>query len=111
MRKVLFVVHDYPPIRSTGSQRVLKFARYLPDFGYQPLILTTGCYGSLPSDEETGVYRANDLVHSLFSPLRTRRAGRIDQEQQFRITTVASASLLGRLRDRVMSDGVSCLEF
>ena len=75
MHTILIVVHDYPPIISTGSQRVLKFARYLPDFGYRPLILTTGRYGGLPSDEEMGVYRANDLVHSLFSPLRTRRAG------------------------------------
>lgn len=102
MKSILIVVHDYPPIRSTGSQRVLKFARYLPDFGYQPIILTTGRYGGLPSDEESGVYRANDLVHSLFGPLRARRAERIGQEQQFRVATVESSSILGRLRDRLM---------
>lgn len=101
MRTILIVVHDYPPITSTGSQRVLKYARYLPDFGYQPLILTTGRYGRLLSDQETGVYRANDWIHGLFSPLRKHRAT-IGQEQQFRVATVESTSALGRLRDRFM---------
>ncbi len=103
MPNVLIVVHDYPPITSTGAERIVKFARYLPDFGYTPLILTTGRYGSLASDGASRVYRAGDVVHTLFSPLRRGRAETVAQEAQFRVATVASRSTLGRLRDGLMT--------
>lgn len=102
-RCVLIVVHDYPPILSAGTERVFKFSQYLPEFGYHPIILTTGRYGSLPGDRAGDVHRANDLVHSLFSPLRRRKAQGVAAEEQVRIATVASESTLGRLRDRLMA--------
>lgn len=41
MRKVLMVAFHFPPQRgSSGIQRTLKFAQYLPANGWQPLILT-----------------------------------------------------------------------
>ncbi|MGE5601765.1 MAG: glycosyltransferase [Nitrososphaerales archaeon] len=101
-RRVLIVVHDYPPIHSAGTERVLKFSQYLPEFGYYPVILTTGRYGRLPSDEERDVHRAGDLVHSLFRPLRRRKASGVAAEEQVRIATVTSGSVLGRLRDQLM---------
>ncbi len=102
MPNILIVVHDYPPITSTGAERMLKFARYLPDFGYTPVILTTGRYGSLAGDGDAHVFRANDLVHTLFSPLRRGRAAAVTQEAQFRVATVSGRSTLGRLRDQLM---------
>ena len=102
LRPVLIIVHDYPPIRSAGAERPLKFAQYLPEFGYRPLILTTGRYGGLPDDEAGGVYRAEDLVHTLFRRLRRGRAERAPQEAQYRIATIANQSLPGRIRDAVM---------
>ena len=101
-RSVLIVVHDYPPIRSAGTERALKFSQYLPEFGYQPVILTTGRYGGLPDDLENDVHRASDLTHSVFSPLRRRKAAGVAAEEQVRIATVANESALGRLRDAVM---------
>ncbi len=101
-KKVLIISHDYPPIGSAGSQRVMKFAHYLPGHGYEPLILTTGRYGSLPSDRVRRVYRAPDLIHSLFRPLRRRREEGIAQDQAFRVATVGSESILGRLRDKCL---------
>ncbi len=100
---VLIVVHDYPPIRSAGTERVLKFSQYLPEFGYRPVILTTARYGRYPDDEQKRVHRAGDLVNSLFSPLRRRKAAGVAAEDQVRVATVASGSLLGRMRDRVMA--------
>ena len=101
MRTVLVIVHDYPPIRTAGTERVLKFAHYLPEFGYQPLILTTGRYGGLPDDQAQRVYRAGDLIHTLFSSLR--RGGERPAEAQVHIATIANQSRLGRLRDQVMA--------
>src|SRR5262245_46074308 len=41
MNRVLMIAFHYPPLRgSSGIQRTLKFSRYLPAYGWQPLILT-----------------------------------------------------------------------
>lgn len=40
MPRVLMVAYYFPPAGGAGVQRPLKFARYLPDFGWQPVILT-----------------------------------------------------------------------
>lgn len=40
MRRVLFVSYYFPPSGGPGVQRVLKFVRYLPQFGWQPVVLT-----------------------------------------------------------------------
>ena len=40
MKKVLFIAYFFPPLGGSGVQRSLKFAKYLPDFGWQPTVLT-----------------------------------------------------------------------
>jgi glycosyltransferase involved in cell wall biosynthesis len=40
MRRVLFVAYYYPPLGGGGVQRAVKFVRYLPEFGYEPVVLT-----------------------------------------------------------------------
>ena len=40
MARVLIVAYHFPPIGGGGVQRTLKFARYLPEFGHQPLVIT-----------------------------------------------------------------------
>ena len=40
MIRALIVAYHFPPIGGGGVQRASKFARYLPEFGVQPIILT-----------------------------------------------------------------------
>ncbi len=40
MKKVLIVAYYFPPSGGPGVQRVLKFAKFLPEFGWEPSILT-----------------------------------------------------------------------
>jgi glycosyltransferase involved in cell wall biosynthesis len=40
-RKVLVISYFFPPLGGAGVQRTLKFATYLPEHGYQPVVLTT----------------------------------------------------------------------
>ena len=40
MKRVLFIVYYFPPLADSGTQRPLKFSKYLPDFGWHPIILT-----------------------------------------------------------------------
>ncbi len=39
-QKVLMLAHPFPPLAASGSFRMTRFARYLPEFGWQPLVLT-----------------------------------------------------------------------
>ena len=40
MRRVLFIAYHFPPLGGAGVQRSVKFARYLPEFGWEPVIVT-----------------------------------------------------------------------
>jgi glycosyltransferase involved in cell wall biosynthesis len=68
VKKVLFIAYHFPPIGGAGVQRSAKFARYLPESGYAPVIVTgPGPLGMrwTPSDrsllrelpENTGILR------------------------------------------------------
>lgn len=41
MKRLLLVAYDFPPVGGIGVQRAVKYARYLPEFGYEPVVLTT----------------------------------------------------------------------
>jgi glycosyltransferase involved in cell wall biosynthesis len=40
MKRVLIVAYHFPPLGGIGVQRTLKFAKYLPQFGFEPIVLT-----------------------------------------------------------------------
>jgi glycosyltransferase involved in cell wall biosynthesis len=40
MKKVLIVTYYWPPSAGGGIQRWLKFSKYLPEYGWQPIIFT-----------------------------------------------------------------------
>jgi glycosyltransferase involved in cell wall biosynthesis len=40
MNKVLIITYYWPPSGGAGVQRWLKFSKYLPEFGWEPIILT-----------------------------------------------------------------------
>lgn len=40
MKKVLLLSYYFPPLGMGGVQRPAKFAKYLPEFGWQPTVLT-----------------------------------------------------------------------
>jgi glycosyltransferase involved in cell wall biosynthesis len=69
-RAVLLIAYHFPPVHgSSGVQRTLRFAQYLPKFGWKPVVLTitVGAYerayphptGNVPDGVE--VYRAFGL--------------------------------------------------
>lgn len=39
-RRVLIVAYQFPPVGGAGVQRITKLAKYLPDFGWEPTVLT-----------------------------------------------------------------------
>src|SRR2546426_12016840 len=80
-RKALIVSYFFPPTNTIGALRVGKFAKYLPEFGWEPWILTLQS-GLLNISEdlttevdEEHVLRA-DLGRFLTPRLLNRRSGK-----------------------------------
>ncbi len=54
VKRVLMIAFHYPPLRgSSGIQRTLKFSKYIPEFGWEPIVLTAHrmAYSSLGDDQ------------------------------------------------------------
>ena len=51
MKKCLLIAYYFPPRASIGSQRPSKVAKYLPEFGWEPIVLTA----KLPGKPVDGV--------------------------------------------------------
>jgi hypothetical protein len=82
--RVLMVAYHYPPMRgSSGIQRTLKFSQYLPQHGWQPLVLSAHprAYANSGDDQlaeippEAIVHRAFALDTSRHLSLRGRYLG------------------------------------
>jgi len=54
MNKVLIITYYWPPGSGAGVQRWLKFSKYLPSFGWEPVILTVDpTYAAYPALDNT----------------------------------------------------------
>lgn len=69
MRRVLIIAYIFPPLGGSGVQRTTKFVKYLPELGWQPVVLTVSSpslaevdaslLAELPND--LPIYRAPDV--------------------------------------------------
>lgn len=69
-RNVLVIAYYFPPMGLSGVQRTLKFVKYLPQYGWNPIVVTTGDDGYYAYDE-TLLEELNDLDIKIY---RTRDA-------------------------------------
>ena len=53
MRRILLIAFYYPPVEDVGSVRPAALAKYLPRFGWEPIVLTPRVQGA---------YRQSKLV-------------------------------------------------
>ena len=49
-RRVLVLAYYFPPLGGGGVQRTLKFVKYLPTAGYDPIVVTTTGVGHVLRD-------------------------------------------------------------
>jgi glycosyltransferase involved in cell wall biosynthesis len=80
-RRVLVVAYNFPPVGGVGIMRTLKYVTYLPDSGWEPVVVTAHNPGTFPRDTEAERRLPPDLVvERAFSPepAKVRRAvGRV----------------------------------
>jgi glycosyltransferase involved in cell wall biosynthesis len=79
-RKVLMIAYYFPPMGLSGVQRTVKFAKFLPKFGWKPTVLTVESTGYFAIDqsllrevEEAGVRIIR--THSIDANRLFRRKG------------------------------------
>jgi len=60
-RKILIVTYVFPPYAAVGVYRILKFCKYLPEFGYHPVILTPSAPNVMARDEGLHAQVAADI--------------------------------------------------
>ncbi len=51
MRKVLIIAYYFPPMALSGIQRTLKFVKYLPEFGWEPTVVTVAPHAYFAFDD------------------------------------------------------------
>ncbi len=78
MRNVLVVVYYFPPMGLSGVQRVAKFVKYLPEYGWNPVVLTVQPGGYFAYDYALlrEVEQAGIEIHRTYSWDPTRLFGR-----------------------------------
>ncbi len=92
-RSVLVIAYYFPPLGLSGVQRTLKFVKYLPQFGWQPTVLTVEPRGYLARDESL-------LAEIADPPVEVVRTPSFDPLHFFRgreIVRLPSAKVYGRL--------------
>jgi glycosyltransferase involved in cell wall biosynthesis len=82
---VLVIAYYFPPMGLSGVQRTLKFVKYLPDFGWRPIVLTAG---------ETPYYAHDESLLEEIGPLA--QSGRV------RIVRTTSSGIPGSPQKRSM---------
>ncbi|MFN8286753.1 MAG: glycosyltransferase [Chitinophagales bacterium] len=61
MKKVLIFTYYWPPAGGVSVQRFLKFTKFLPEFGWQPIIVTVA-NGSYPYTDESLLQQVDKSV-------------------------------------------------
>jgi glycosyltransferase involved in cell wall biosynthesis len=51
MKRVLFLAYLFPPIVNSGTQRPLKFVKYLAEYGWEPIVVTAAHFDGHPVNE------------------------------------------------------------
>lgn len=92
-RRLLIVSFFYPPDPAVGGLRVAKFAQYLPEFGWQPTVLTAGTEPAARTEDQLDVHTARFV--SPWSRLSGRRPDSGDQALALR-ERAARAGGIGR---------------
>ena len=68
MKKVLIIAYHYPPRGTIGSQRPFGLARYLPAFGWEPVVLTA----KLPEKAHSGVRVIETEYNDILSAMKLK---------------------------------------
>jgi glycosyltransferase involved in cell wall biosynthesis len=106
MKNVLMVTTAFPPAIGAGAVRMMKFAKFLPEFGWNPLVLTVPARqpaDDAPTDKGVGVYRAAAPNFGPFFALGRRLFPRRTIKQPPKVADVTAKVKSSTGRSQVLS--------
>lgn len=106
--RLLLVTYYYPPMGGAGVQRVLKFSKYLPDFGVTPVVLAAHDPGyvadaSLLAEVPSGIEVHRVEHRSVLSRVAAWRSARSRPAAALVLAPAAATSAPHRGRDRLLA--------
>jgi glycosyltransferase involved in cell wall biosynthesis len=93
MKRVLMLAYLFPPIANSGTQRPLKFVKYLAEFGWQPTVMTAASCDGHPCDA--------GLLEDIPPGIDVVRVPMVHEAVAAALRTIAGPRLGGRLGDAV----------
>ncbi len=99
MKKVLYIALEFPPQNNTGTYRTLKFVKYLPEYGVQPIVLT------LTTESSEKIFGAKSelrLLDELNGIEIHRVAASISRESKYKV--INYLKIFFRLHDRIVNN-------
>ena len=79
MRKCLVIAYYFPPMGLSGVQRTLKFVKYLKEYGWEPIVLTTSSKDYYAYDESL----ASELEELNIQVFKTNDAKNVKNKPNF----------------------------
>lgn len=106
-RKVLMIAHAFPPCHAVGALRAGKFAKYLPELGWQPIVITREWEDKGGLEVPPGVQIVSTAYSdrlSLFRRGRIRAARESSPQSRQRTTEPARRSRLHKLASFLLKE-------
>jgi len=76
VRRVLMIAYHFPPVGGPGVQRIAKMAKYLPEHGWQPYVLTKAAEDEVDYPQDLslreGIHPDAVVTHLHLTPLEKR---------------------------------------
>ena len=82
MKKVLIVAYAFPPHQAIGSQRPFGLAKYFPQYGWEPVVLTVDRKGETPDGIKVVKARHRNIFSSIKSMIRHDAARPLESENE-----------------------------
>lgn len=99
MKKVLYIALEFPPQNNTGTYRTLKFVKYLPGYGIEPIVLT------LTTESSEAIFGAKsnyNLIDELNGIEIHRVPAKIGSESKFKV--INYLKIFFRLHDNIVKE-------
>lgn len=88
MKRVLLLAYLFPPIANSGTQRPLKFAKYLVQHGWTPTVVTAAQFENHKTDPE--------LLADIPAGVQVVRVPMLNQRVGAALTTMMGGSAIGQ---------------
>ncbi len=73
MKPILIIATSFPPVGEKNCERVIKFCKYLPEFGFEPIVLTISKDGMQAFDYSLeDELRPGQIIHRAWCPALSR---------------------------------------